>query len=1187
MDIFCKLCKSENVYFSKKKKLYICEDCEEEFTLEKEFSPQKVFLSYGHDTNQVLINKIKCDLEERGHLPWIDYSEIREGNDWRTKISEGIRKSQNFFAFISKHSTRIPGVCLDEISIGLGSRNCHIQTVILEKDAIVPNSISSIQWLDMSEWRKYYKISGNIWEKWYQDKIRILFDVIEDERNHRISGEITMLESILKPFSTESKLKIILREEIFGREWLTKRVFEWYNEDRGSRVFLIGGAPGTGKSVFAAILSNFMSNCCSVFFCEWNNSETRNPAIVIKSLAFQMACNIKDYRELLINILKSKNFDGMSFQTLMDFLLIDPLNSLIDGGREDNIIVIDALDEAGENEYNLLVELLIQKIDNFPSWIRFVMTSRLERNIMSSFKKYKPFVLDIENKNNLNDISKYISYYINNKDDANEILLKSCGCILFAKELVRAVLKNEICIANIDTLPDNMSGIYYENFKRIFHNNNEYRFSHIEFLCVLLASYEPLTMKELNDILHTSEYKINQICDKLDSFFKKIEKSSDVYIMPFHKSISDWLTSDSAGIYKIYKTDGLKLISEKIIQIFDKKEKTTEYFMKYGLDHLQETGIWNKYSYQKRMDIIEYLINEAVRHGSRNHEFKYIERWKSEFGDNEKRFYLSSLIDYYIKVEGSMVENTINDLLEELDNEADEIKRYFYIENIAKAYFYIGLDLLGMNILQKEKKKHDSKFWEDDKISASYNHTLGLLAHDLDLNETVVNLSKTATDMYTKQNKYYSNFVTRVNLFDGLMAIGRLEEAENIALKIFNDNEQQYFIHIDDILNICYGNLLMMQGRIIEALLYYEIGLKLAIEIQEWDYLYGSIWRELSLAKFGDRSCLSKLLELKLKSQNQNYKYLESLAICYYFNAFYCLETDIQDEDVISLYYRVLDLGMPGHIVQVLIVCLLKEFYFDKETVLVDNVVSNILKCEGIKGCPELIVDFMKKYSNILPEKVQLELKTWILKYVEPILVFREELNSEIFNTLSNEPYLNKYDCIGCEAKCCYDGVYISDKEEKDIIEFIKDYPDAFYFLPDDYIVNGTWSGMSNERKTAVFEYSYKDKNYPNHFTKTRCVFAYENGECSLQRLATDNQLFPWKVKPIACWSFPIQGVIDGKIIPPPAYGEQDPNYIDENYPGYETYLPCAKAQLQGASWKSFYKNEIYYYQYLIKNSKL
>jgi transcription initiation factor TFIIIB Brf1 subunit/transcription initiation factor TFIIB len=68
--IHCPNCPSENVIFSKKRGVHVCEDCGHEFTPEKPFVPLRIFLSYSHDHNEELVRMIKTDLEKRGQDMW-------------------------------------------------------------------------------------------------------------------------------------------------------------------------------------------------------------------------------------------------------------------------------------------------------------------------------------------------------------------------------------------------------------------------------------------------------------------------------------------------------------------------------------------------------------------------------------------------------------------------------------------------------------------------------------------------------------------------------------------------------------------------------------------------------------------------------------------------------------------------------------------------------------------------------------------------------------------------------------------------------------------------------------------------------------------------------------------------------------------------------------------------------------
>ena len=58
----------------------------------------KIFLSYGHDSNAPVIEKIKkyFSMGAEGNLNhevWIDTSEIKPGKDWQAKITKGVFES--------------------------------------------------------------------------------------------------------------------------------------------------------------------------------------------------------------------------------------------------------------------------------------------------------------------------------------------------------------------------------------------------------------------------------------------------------------------------------------------------------------------------------------------------------------------------------------------------------------------------------------------------------------------------------------------------------------------------------------------------------------------------------------------------------------------------------------------------------------------------------------------------------------------------------------------------------------------------------------------------------------------------------------------------------------------------------------------------------------------------------------
>lgn len=154
-QVKCPKCSSSDLLFVKELLEYLCKQCKQTFPATPPIAPLRIFLSYGHDSNEELVRRIKADLEKRGHDVWFDKSEIKFGDDWRHSITDGILKSNRVLSFLSKHSTRDPAVCRDEIAIAIGVKGGNIQTILVESEQEVqpPVNIGHIQWLDMHDWR--------------------------------------------------------------------------------------------------------------------------------------------------------------------------------------------------------------------------------------------------------------------------------------------------------------------------------------------------------------------------------------------------------------------------------------------------------------------------------------------------------------------------------------------------------------------------------------------------------------------------------------------------------------------------------------------------------------------------------------------------------------------------------------------------------------------------------------------------------------------------------------------------------------------------------------------------------------------------------------------------------------------------------------------------------------------------
>lgn len=631
----CPKCGSGNVMFSRKRSVHVCEDCGAEYNEPISIAPLRLFLSYGHDANQALVERIKSDLEKRGHDVWFDKSEIKSGDDWRRSITEGIVNSHKVVAFLSKHSTRDPGVCLDEIAIAIGVKGGNIKTILVESEMEVkpPATVSHVQWLDMHEWRTRYAEGGTSWEEWYGTKFAEIIRVVESDESRRFAGEIETLSSHLKPISSDSRIATLLRKNFVGRNWLFEAVEQWRTASgTSSRLFWITGDPGVGKSTFAANITHFgRDKVIAAQFVEWDKPDHRDARRVIRSLAFQLATRLPDYRKLLLTLPEIAELDRKAPAELFDYLLVTPLKTAIVGGRERQIIVIDALDEAGEVGRNPLVEMLARHAPHLPDWLGLVVTSRPESAVHAPLQGLNPFVLDTRTEANRKDLRDYLhaelAPQLHDRVDVNrligQILERSEGVFLYVERFCDDVQRNHLSLDRPGQFPQGLGGIFHQWFQRQFSDLDKFRQDVRPALRVILAAREPLPVETLQRLFHWEDEGLHDFVRALGSLFSVAKEATTEVslttaigtfylgslpvtdhggggrIRSFHRSLDDWLSDDTkAGVYFVSVKEGHRILAEAFRQAVlsltmhskDGVSAIPLYLREHGLDHLALCG---------------------------------------------------------------------------------------------------------------------------------------------------------------------------------------------------------------------------------------------------------------------------------------------------------------------------------------------------------------------------------------------------------------------------------------------------------------------------------------------------------------------------------------------------------------------------------------------------------------------
>lgn len=576
--------------FSKKRNAFHCAECELTFEAGEQGGPDaasqgnssdaaqqqrgQVFLSYGHDASCTpLVRRIKADLEQLGWKTWLDES-IQFGDDWRREITKGINESQHVLAFLSEHSTRKPGVCRQEVAIALGPKRGHVYTVLVENVSRVtpPLIISHLQWLDMQEWDTLIKTNPEQAEVLYKKSFPKIVQVLE--RNEPFSGEIEELRQWLQPWDGTADL-VSSEQGFSGRRWLLDGLVEapwwgagqeqqtkpteigeierWRTSLDEARVFWLSAGPGWGKSSVVAQLAHAArSRILAVHFCRHDQPQTKDARTVIRSIAFQMATQLGDYREsLILQCRRELPIHEFNAKELFTQLIANLLTAEVGGGRElegRRLIVLDAIDETLESGRSELVELISSEFSKLPKWLGLLVTSRREAAIDRQLGAYGVHHQDEIDPRNEGDLQAYASQWVDalplqphEKNLAlKSIIQSSAGMFLYLKKLQEAV--DHMLIAPHDLidaakLPRGLSALYHLWFVHRFVDVRAYQSDQAPLLEMLLASCEPLPVELCQSVLGHQPYASAR--EPLGSLLRE-EQGRLVF---FHKSLADWLSS--------------------------------------------------------------------------------------------------------------------------------------------------------------------------------------------------------------------------------------------------------------------------------------------------------------------------------------------------------------------------------------------------------------------------------------------------------------------------------------------------------------------------------------------------------------------------------------------------------------------------------------------------------------------
>jgi hypothetical protein len=340
-------------------------------------------------------------------------------------------------------------------------------------------------------------------------------------------------------------------------EWILseKPFLEWFSGSAGCRLLWLHALPATGKSVLSAYVIKHLqgrSMACQYYFFRFGNQPYRSLTALLRSLAFQIARQLPEFR----NALQVVSEDGFRVEkadarTIWQKLFVSKLFKLNLGNPV--YWILDAIDESDSPKS--LVELL-SALSKSALPLRVMVVSRYTSAFSTAFSKLSTSVTmdTLSLGQNHTDIRFYVEEEMEGMHGSDEfrnrvterIMEKAEGNFLWvhlaSQEILQCNTQDDIEQV-LEELPAEMKSMYYRMDGHIARGGKpaDVELARSVFTWVI-CSRRPLCLEELSQILqplHIMDLRhtLNQVCGQF------VVVDSKGYISMVHQTAREFLTT--------------------------------------------------------------------------------------------------------------------------------------------------------------------------------------------------------------------------------------------------------------------------------------------------------------------------------------------------------------------------------------------------------------------------------------------------------------------------------------------------------------------------------------------------------------------------------------------------------------------------------------------------------------------
>lgn len=467
---------------------------------------------------------------------------------------------------------------------------------------------------------------------------------------------------------------IVAEQKYFSeRKWVFEQINNWLDkpEPDQRRYFLLTGEPGSGKSAIARRLKVFsdgnvqpgagltrLARGCLIasHFCMARSPLSVDGSEFAQAISAQLALRLEGFLQAVIEagdnsqrnfdvkvifeeikqggevtIFKDLNLSGLTAQKSFNQLVLKPLQRLFPKETGHPVIIlVDALDEALARGGDSIVDLLAD-LEGTPSNVRFLLTSRPDKHVLSRFPSRPKLSLSDSQftQNYEKDLADYVKKRIAlDKDLKNRLTgkaLKKCrnwtktvvartdGNFQYAYFLLNEIAKGMRSPVELEGLPSGLDLLYHQSLERLIRlGQKDWSCEYQPLLGVLSVAGQALDLDQLKQFSGQDETDLwnnlgdlSQFTERLvlpDSSIDEDDEGLDFYHL-YHQSFIDFLRKKVVGPKKDRQDNNYFTPAEKwhwqIVNHYRDQASTPaevdwnrvdDYGLKYYGYHLESAG---------------------------------------------------------------------------------------------------------------------------------------------------------------------------------------------------------------------------------------------------------------------------------------------------------------------------------------------------------------------------------------------------------------------------------------------------------------------------------------------------------------------------------------------------------------------------------------------------------------------